>query len=166
MNLNTIHLTVSLLALSVVLLILLLVGGAIENRDFSAINPVILIGFNAYLISLMISSLLLLPFIYIKNRFAIKATILISLSYIVVYMLDLSHLFPQPPSPMSTSLFWTEIIGLFLAVPLLMLTIDLVKTNDEQRPKTIQPAIPIWQIVILILISILIISFASLAAIT
>lgn len=110
-------LVIILLGLSGVLLSILVPGGPVENRDFSHINPAVLLTFNIFLTVLGLGSFALLKLLWNQSHWAWKASMLAGISYILVYCADLAVIFPKSPTPMSPILLWIEIIGVVVAVP-------------------------------------------------
>ncbi|WP_448248400.1 hypothetical protein [Thalassotalea agariperforans] len=100
------------LILNALLLILLIPGGMIENRDFSHIDTLILVAFNALLTALVMCSILFIPLAINNYQATAKVSKILALVYIAVYILDLLSIFPQTPSVMSTALMTIEIIGI------------------------------------------------------
>lgn len=114
----------ALLALSSVLLTSLVPGGLIETRSFSHINPVVLGGFNTFLTSLSLVSLLLINFTWQRQRWAYVASAFAGLSYFLVYVLDLGRLFPVSPDAMPLALFVIEVLGTLISLPLMLVSLQ------------------------------------------
>ena len=112
-----------LLGLSAVLLGMLIPGGPIENRDFSYIPPITLGIFNVFLTVLGIGSLAIVYFAFLGSKIAIMSSALCGISYFLVYALDLKKIFPVSPDKMPRSLFWIEVVGLILSIPLTLLSL-------------------------------------------
>ncbi len=108
------------LALSSGLLTSLVPGGLIETRSFAHINPLILGSFNTFLTTLSLASLLLVYFAWQEYRWAFFASFIAGLSYFLVYVLDLAHLFPVSPDAMPTALLVIEILGTTVSLPLMI----------------------------------------------
>ncbi|MEJ8569414.1 hypothetical protein V3330_17440 [Wenzhouxiangellaceae bacterium CH-27] len=106
-----------MLIVSGLMLATLAPGGPVETRDFSHIQPVILGLFNAYLTVLGLGSLLL-GFLALRRPLHPSLPVLAGLSYLAVYGLDLTRVFPVSPTPMNQALWSIEVAGLILAVPL------------------------------------------------
>ena len=113
----------SLLGLSAVLLGILIPGGPIENRDFSHISPMTLGIFNIFLTVLGIGSLVLVYFAFVGSKIAVIAAAFCGISYFLVYVLDLVGIFPVSPDKMPRALFWIEVAGLILSIPLTLLSL-------------------------------------------
>lgn len=111
-----------LLALSAVLLGILIPGGPIENRNFSHISPLKLGMFNVFLTVLGIGSFALVYFSIVGAGPAFIAAALCGISYFLVYALDLGKIFPVSPDRMPRALFWIEVVGLILSIPLIFLS--------------------------------------------
>jgi hypothetical protein len=112
-----------LLGLSAVLLGVLIPGGPIENRNFSHISPITLGIFNVFLTVLGIGSLALVYFSFVGSEIAFIAAALCGISYLLVYALDLGKVFPVSPDRMPRALFWIEVVGLILSIPLTFLSL-------------------------------------------
>jgi hypothetical protein len=125
------HILPILLLLSGLILSALVPGGPIENRDFSHINPAILLTFNVYLTILGLGSFILVAYVYKRGTFAGLLSMLAGVSYLVVYGVDLAGWFPKTPSPMSDALLWAEMVGLLLAIPMIRLSILLSRQGED-----------------------------------
>lgn len=110
----------ALLALSSVLLTSLIPGGLIETRSFAHINPFVLGSFNTFLTTLSLASLLLIYFAWQEYRWAFVASFISGLSYFLVYVLDLAHIFPISPDAMPISLLVIEVLGTIVSLPLMV----------------------------------------------
>lgn len=110
----------ALLALSSGLLTSLVPGGLIETRSFAHINPLILGSFNTFLTTLSLTSLLLIYYVWQGYRWAFVTSFISGLSYFLVYVLDLAHLFPISPDAMPTALLVIEILGTIVSLPLMI----------------------------------------------
>lgn len=115
-----------LLALSAVLLSILIPGGPIEKRNFSHIAPLKLAMFNVFLTVLGIGSFALIYFLMVGAEFAFIAAVLCGISYFLVYVLDLGKVFPVSPDRMPRALFWIEVVGLILSIPLIFLSLAYI----------------------------------------
>ncbi|WP_299487441.1 hypothetical protein [Acaryochloris sp. IP29b_bin.137] len=122
----------ALLALSSVLLTSLVPGGPIETRSFAHINPLILGGFNTFLTTLSLVSLLLLYSVWQRQHWAYAASAIAGLSYFLVYVLDLGCLFPVSPDAMPTALFVIEVLGTIVSLPLMLVSVQGVRFLREQ----------------------------------
>ncbi|KAI9134750.1 hypothetical protein [Acaryochloris sp. CCMEE 5410] len=114
----------ALLALSSGLLTSLVPGGLIETRSFAHINPIVLGSFNTFLTSLSLLSLLLIYFVWQRQRWAYAASAITGLSYFLVYVLDLGRLFPVSPDAMSSALFVIEVLGTIVSLPLMIVSVQ------------------------------------------
>lgn len=161
----------TLLALSSVLLTSLVPGGLIETRSFAHINPIVLGGFNTFLTSLSLLSLLLIYFVWQRQRWAYAASAIVGLSYFLVYVLDLSRLFPVSPDAMPPALLVIEVLGTIISLPLVLVSVrglrlskDLsisdtqIGLNDFSRSKQVAIVISIM------LLGLCIIAFATRSA--
>lgn len=154
-----------LLAISVISLGSLIPGGPIETRDFSHISPVVLGGFNIFLTTLGIVSLLLLYFVIKQFRWSFVISFFCGLSYFLVYVLDLAHIFPVSPTPMSQALFVIEIAGTVFSLPLMFLSI--VSYGKAGPTESTARRRPLWLYAIFLLLFLLgvgIVIFATNAA--
>lgn len=130
MSLKKEYLLSILLLISGLLLSVLVPGGPIENRDFSHISPLVLLGFNIYLTALGLGSFVLIAYVLRSGRNAGLIACAAGVSYLVVYAIDLLGWFPQSPSDMSSTLFTIEVLGLIAALPLVYLSCQLAKGLD------------------------------------
>ena len=119
------ELTVWLLALSAVNLTLMVPGGPVETRDFSAISPGVLGAFNLFLTLLGLGSLVLAYLLGTGRSRGYVLAGLAGLGYFAVYALDLASIFPRSPSPMPPLVSVLEWLGLLLAVPLVAVAFHL-----------------------------------------
>ncbi len=122
----------ALLALSSVLLTSLVPEGLIETRNFTHINPIILGGFNTFLTSLSLLSLLLIYVVWQRQRWAYMASAIAGLSYFLVYVLDLGRLFPVSPDAMPPALFVIEVLGTIVSLPLLFFAVKGLRLCEQQ----------------------------------
>ncbi|MDG6098737.1 hypothetical protein EXU34_14890 [Alteromonas sp. ZYF713] len=106
-----------LLLISALLLITLVPGGPIENRDFSNLSPLLLSSFNLFLTTLGLGSLMAAYFVRLHARWALVGGLLAGISYCIVYLLDLARLFPVSPTPMPRLLELIELAGLIVSLP-------------------------------------------------
>ncbi len=158
-------LLILLLLVSMVLLTILVPGGPIETRDFSHISPDILGGFNVFLTSLGMISLVLIYFVWKGYRWAYMVSLLCGLSYFLVYTLDLGRIFPVSPTPMPKTLLIIEVIGTVLSIPLMYSSYLYFKSNSKFEAG--DSVIPLYfkiLLVVLILVGIGIVIFATNAA--
>lgn len=161
-NVNTINF---LLFVSAINLTLMIPGGFIESRDFSHINPMILGGFNVFLTTLGMVSLFLIYFNRRNHTWARRISLLCGLSYLFVYVIDVLKIFPQSPTPMPLSLLILEILGIALAIPLAYFSYVESNTKENMQSHAHQRNIT-WLLVLAIIISIVIIIFATKSAMT
>lgn len=156
------HTNAFLLGLSALLLMSLVPGGPIENRDFSHIAPWVLTAFNTFLTLLGMGSLLVIPLCLKGLRLGGSLAMLAALSYFVVYVIDLLGLFPQTPSTMPLALFSIEVVGSLIALPLFWAGRQLRQLSDAagQQHTALKP----WQVVVLTLTGIAVVIFATYSA--
>lgn len=125
-------LVAALLALSAILLSILVPGGPIETRSFAHIDPLILGAFNSFLTLLGMGSFVLVYFVIKNKAWALSAAAICAQAYFLVYLLDLLQIFPLSPDAMPRALFFIEIIGLIIALPLTSLAM-LAQTQAKQE---------------------------------
>ncbi len=106
-------------------LALLIPGGPIENRDFSHLAPATVWIFNTVLTLLGFSALIVAFFVWKQARWAFNAALSIGLLFAIVDLLDLLHIFPTSPTPMSLLLWSFEMGILFLSGIAILLSIKL-----------------------------------------
>ncbi|MBJ7550886.1 hypothetical protein [Marinomonas ostreistagni] len=155
----------SLLGLSVLLLATLIPGGPIENRDFSHISPMTLGIFNVFLTVLGIGSLILVYFVLAGSKLAVIASVLCGISYFFVYALDLGKIFPISPDKMPKALFWIELVGLILSIPLTLFSfIHLFMLNTAESASGISFETTFLILVAVIVFGVGIVIFATKSA--
>jgi hypothetical protein len=118
---NTVYLSL-IIFLNVTLLSILVPGGPIENRDFSALKGFVFWGFNVFLITLGLVSFYTIYAVLSNNPSSNLLTKVIASGYMVVYAIDLAGIFPKSPTEMSKTLMLFEIINLCIATYLLILS--------------------------------------------
>jgi hypothetical protein len=119
-----------LLGVIFVLLAVLVPGGPVETRSFSILAPWVYWGFNTFLISLGIFTVITLVFAVLKRRWAFIAAIVAAGLYILVYVLDLAGIFPVSPDPMPAALLWIEVIDSILAAVLIVFSVKSLKQRE------------------------------------
>ena len=122
----------ALLLVSSLLLGVLVPGGPIETRSFSHIDPVVLGGFNTFLTTLSMTSLLLTYFVWNDRRWAYVASLASGVSYFGVYALDLARIFPISPDAMPEALLVIEVLGAILSIPLSVVALKAVLEQHQQ----------------------------------
>ncbi|MDO6563726.1 hypothetical protein Q4488_10045 [Amphritea sp. 1_MG-2023] len=136
-----------LLLMSSAFLISLVPGGPIETRDFSHIQPWVLLSFNVYLTVVGISSMVWGVHALRKSLNPLWS-LLSGLSYLIIYGLDLLTLFPVSPTPMNQALWSIEITGLLLSLPLIALSCWQLMSANAAPPRI--KMVNGWPIVLLI----------------
>ena len=116
-------------------------GGPIEDRDFSHIHGLILIGFNLFLTLLVLASLIL-GVRWIRSSTSALWPLLLGVGYLAVYLLDLLKLFPVSPSPMNQALWTIEMAGLVLSIVLMVLS--LLWAINHPEPNAWDSYVPHW----------------------
>lgn len=110
-------LVLALLVASAVNLALMVPGGFVEMRDFSAYSPVVLGALNLFLTLLGLGSLALAWFVFRSlGGHALSAAA--GAGYMLVHGLDLGRVFPVSPDPMSRLLAGLEWLGAILGAGL------------------------------------------------
>ena len=155
-----------LLILSAINLTLMIPGGFIESRDFSHIDPLILGIFNVFLTALGLMSLFLVYFINKQLKWAFKTAAFCGISYFIVYTIDLLEIFPESPTAMPKLLFILEMLGSIIAVPLMFLSIKIIKEQRNEDNQIIFSKAFYWFVALAIVIGLCIIIFATQAAMT
>jgi hypothetical protein len=152
-----------LLVLSALMLGSLIPGGPIENRNFSHIPAWILACFNVFLTVLGLGSLICAYFVFMGSSIGFVLALICGLSYAFVYIIDLAGWFPKTPDAMPKVLYWVEVIGTVVALPLVVSSIYLIKQfsgEDMGSSSGIDP----WLLVGMVIIGFVIIGFATRAA--
>lgn len=150
-----------LLVASALNLALMVPGGFVETRDFSAYPAVVLGAFNVFLTVLGLGSLVLAYFVTRSGKEHGWAG-LAGLAYVAVYLLDLGRIFPVPPEPMSMLLATLEWIGTALGVALTVTSVAL--RGAVNRASSAKPTFPMPVALGLILIALIIVAFATKSA--
>ncbi|WP_224702246.1 hypothetical protein [Devosia aquimaris] len=153
----------ALLVASAINLALMVPGGFVETRDFSAYSPLVLGAFNVFLTVLGLGSLVLAYAVFRTGRLAGLVS-LAGLGFVAVYLLDLGRIFPVPPEPMSAVLATLEWIGTVLGAALVLAAYLSARhsgasTGDVPAPKPSMPAL-----VGLAAIALVIVAFATKSA--
>ncbi len=138
------HQTAFWLIVSVALLSSLIPGGPIENRDFSHIHTGILGGFNIFLTTLDLGSLVIAYFAFKGARWVPDAAFYAAIGFFTVYAIDLAQIFPRSPTPMSFALAFIEVLGMTVAIPLMFaaraMQAEQVKNTSSSLGFSINPA--------------------------
>lgn len=101
-----------LLFANMTLLTILVPGGPVENRDFSTMPKMAFVGFNVFLVSLGVVSILVAFWLMIStSAYAVVITLLLGVLYAIVYFIDLAGVFPKSGTPMSPALMGFEIVN-------------------------------------------------------
>ncbi|MBD8890040.1 hypothetical protein [Roseibium litorale] len=119
--------TLVLLLASALNLALMIPGGFVETRDFSAYTALILGAFNLFLTVLGLGSFVLAYMVWRQGRgFWLSA--LAGLGYVAVYQADLQGLFPVTPVPMPALLYLLEWLGTALGALLFLAGLAGIRT--------------------------------------
>ncbi len=151
----------ALLVASALNLALMVPGGFVETRDFSAYPALVLGAFNAFLTVLGLGSIVLAYFVAKTSKGHGWAG-LAGLAFVAVYLLDLGRVFPVPPNPMSTLLATLEWIGTALGVALTASSVAL--RGAANTANLAKPTLPVPVVLGLILVALIIVAFATKAA--
>lgn len=151
----------ALLVASALNLALMVPGGFVETRDFSAYPAIVLGAFNVFLTVLGLGSLVL-AYLIMKTGKAYAWAVLAGLAFVGVYLLDLGRIFPVPPNPMSTLLATLEWIGTGLGVALAVSSIAL--RGAVNMATSAKPTLPMLVVLGLILVALIIVVFATKSA--
>ncbi len=151
----------TLLVASALNLALMVPGGFVETRDFSAYPAVVLGAFNVFLTVLGLGSLVL-AYLIAKTGRGNGWAGLAGLVFVSVYLLDLGRIFPVPPTPMSMLLATLEWIGAGLGVCLTILSIAL--RGAASTAASTRPRLPMPVVLGLILVALIIVAFATRSA--
>lgn len=108
-----------MMLLNVFLLVILVPGGPIENRDFSKMSGFLFWGFNAFLIALGLASFFV-GYLFFTGNAAITSGIFLATLYLGVYVMDLVGLFPKSPDKMSSVLRLCETVNACVAIITMM----------------------------------------------
>lgn len=152
----------ALLIVSAVNLALMIPGGFVEMRDFSAYSSLILGLFNTFLTILGLGSLIL-AYLFFTNYSGYLIAILVGMSYMIVYLIDLFKIFPKSPKPMSKLLIRLESLGTLLAFILIAVTAYAWINIGDQSPT--HSSISILTIILISFTGLIIIAFSTYAAI-
>lgn len=153
----------ALLLASAVNLALMVPGGFVETRDFSAYPPVVLGAFNLFLTLLGLGSLVL-PYILIRNGKGYGLAALAGLAFVGVYLFDLGRIFPVTPNPMSGLLTLLEWLGTGLGAALAAAALIFSRRPSTTSATSSPAAIPVPVMAALALLALAIIAFATRAA--
>lgn len=122
--------TIQTLIASLVTLAWMVPGGPVETRDFSHLEPWVAWGFNIFLTTLVVGSLMLVYFMLKKQKWAFQMTGVVGLAFFLVFTLDLGEIFPVSPDPMSSMLLALEIAGVIFGLLLMWLAFQSVRVSD------------------------------------
>ena len=150
-----------LLLASAINLALMIPGGFVETRDFSAYTTLVLGAFNLFLTVLGLGSFVLAYVVWRRGQgFWLSA--LAGLGYVAVYQADLQGLFPVTPVPMSALLYLLEWLGTGLGA--LLFLAGLIGLRAPERVHSEGGNVPRSILLGLTLAGVGIILFATLAA--
>lgn len=153
-----------LLAASAINLGLMIPGGFVETRDFSAYSATTLIAFNSFLTVLGLGSLVL-AYTVGWRRTGCRLSFFAGLAFVVVYLSDLLVVFPVSPIPMSALLTALEWIGVGLGILLMLTAIGGMASGASTR-KASKPMYISGRILFgLTILAVLVIAFATWSAI-
>ncbi|MFG1414109.1 MAG: hypothetical protein ABII76_16015 [Pseudomonadota bacterium] len=155
------HVITTLLVASALNLALMVPGGFVETRDFSAYPAMVLGAFNVFLTVLGLGSLVL-AYIIAKTSKGNGWAGLAGLAFVGVYLLDLGRIFPVPPNPMSTLLATLEWIGAGLGIALAASSVAL--RGAANTATSAKPTLPMTVVLGLVLVALIIVAFATKSA--
>jgi hypothetical protein len=144
-------------------LALMVPGGFVETRDFSAYPPIVLGAFNVFLTVLGLGSIVL-AYTVTKYGRGYGLAMLAGLAFVGVYLLDLGRIFPVPPNPMSTLLATLEWSGTGLGVALAVLSVALSRRAAANTATSARPTFPMPVVFGLVLVALIIVAFATKSA--
>ena len=153
----------TLLVASTLNLALMVPGGFVETRDFSAYPSIVLGAFNLFLTVLGLGSLLL-AYIVTKAGRGYGWSALAGLAFVSVYLLDLGRIFPVPSNPMSPLLATLEWIGTGLGAALAFAALALSRHATANTATAVAPSLPKPVIVGFVLLALIIVAFATKSA--
>lgn len=132
---NARRLTPVLLILAVLSMAPLIPGGPVENRSFGHIPVAVLIAFNAFITLVVLGSIPLAALARRGGRRILVWVIADGLGYVAIFALDLLHIFPVSPTPMSPALIGFELAGLAFGLAIIgSAARDLRRPQPEQTP--------------------------------
>lgn len=152
----------ALLLASTFNLALMIPGGFVEVRDFSAYPSWILGLFNVFLTVLGLGGLVLAYFVF-RQGIGYGLGALLGLAYIVVYLADLKKIFPVSPIPMSRLLAYLEWLGTLLGT-LLTGTAVWATLHPSSHEGTMDIRISATTLIVLVAAGLTIVIFATHAA--
>lgn len=155
------HLITTLLIVSALNLALMVPGGFVETRDFSAYPAIVLGGFNVFLTVLGLGSIVLAYFVA-KTGKGYGWAGLAGFAFVAVYLLDLGRIFPVPPNPMSALLKTLEWIGTALGV--VLAGCSFVLHGEATAAGAAKPMLSVPIIFGLAVVALIIIAFATRSA--
>ncbi|MGX7745227.1 hypothetical protein [Rhodopseudomonas parapalustris] len=150
----------ALLVASALNLALMVPGGFVETRDFSAYPAIVLGAFNVFLTVLGLGSLVL-AYLVIRTGRAYGWAGLAGLAFVGVYLLDLGRIFPVTPNPMSTLLATLEWIGTALGAAL---AVSSVVRGAAGTTTSARPTLPLPVVLALVVVALIIVAFATKSA--
>lgn len=113
---------------NVAILVPLVPGGPIENRDFAHLGGVVYWAFNAFLISLGIFSCIATYAALIGSSWRAVGGLIVGAGFAVVYLLDLGKVFPTSPTPMGKALMTMEVVGTAIATYTVIVSLAVLST--------------------------------------
>lgn len=155
----------ALLLASAVNLGLMVPGGFVETRDFSAYAALVLGAFNLFLTVLGLGSLILAYRVFRGGK-GYGAALAAGGAFVGVYLLDLGRIFPVTPDPMSGLLAALEWLGTGLGAVLAVAAWRLFRRGGGARVGAADAAIPRPVLVGFGLCALAILLFATRAAMT
>jgi len=151
----------ALLVLSTVNLALMIPGGLVETRNFPNYSVAVLVAFNVFLTVLGLGSAVL-TYRLLRGARPGWLPVLAGGAYVLVYGLDLLHVFPVAEAPMSVTLASMEWIGTVLGLAIVA-TAAAGAGRREDDPRGASP-LPIWLLVAMAGLTLAIVAFATISA--
>ncbi|WP_174802772.1 hypothetical protein [Martelella limonii] len=150
-----------LLVASALNLALMVPGGFVETRDFSAYSAIVLAAFNVFLTVLGLGGLVL-GYIVAKSGKGFRWAGVAGIAFVAVYLLDLGRIFPVTPNPMSSLLATLEWIGTVLGAALTVASFTLGSTAQAAGGDKAMLSKPVvWG---LFIVALIIVAFATRSA--
>ena len=112
----------ALLAASVAILIPMVPGGPVDTRSFAVLSGFAFWGFNVFLISLGLASVVFAFVVSRGRRWDFGVTLALGACYLAVWALDLGGIFPTSPDPMPSTLLLLEVLELGMSAALITLS--------------------------------------------
>ncbi len=144
------------------LLVLLIPGGPIENRDFSHLSPTVVWLFNGLITLVGMGSLVAVYLMVAGSRFGYVLGITSGSTFVLLSLLDILQIFPKSPTPMSPLLLGFEVAILILSVVVVVSSYRVLTSGTVEGVKVpLKRTLP--YVLLLTVLGILAVIWASLA---